>query len=231
MGGIPSSSLIWKNNHPLRIDLLFQVKISYMLNINEADLIGKGAHRLCYKHPENKSLCIKVVVRGHDCALEIEREKKYYRHLQKRGISWDMIPRYYGDIETSLGRGSVFDLIFDEDCSVSKSLEYYLSSERRTEQYYECLAHSLVALKNYLLQNRIITMNIKPYNILCQKMTSGIARLFVIDNIYNSEFIPVSTYLGFFAKRKISRKWQRFEHSLLNLYRNNKVLYRMLNHS
>lgn len=211
--------------------LLCHENISSMLYINETDLIGKGAHRLCYKHPENKSQCIKIVVRGHDCALEIEREKTYYRHLQKRGVSWDMIPRYYGDIETSLGPGSVFDLIFDEDFSVSKSLEYYLSSEGRTEQYYESLSHSLFALKNYLMQNRIITMNIKPYNILCQKRTSGIARLFVIDNIYNSEFIPVSTYLGFFARRKISRKWQRFENSLLNIYRDNKVLYRMLKNS
>jgi hypothetical protein len=142
-----------------------------------------------------------------------------------------MIPRYYGDIETSLGPGSVFDLISDEDFSVSKSLEYYLSSERRTEQYYESLFHAWFSLKNYLMQNRIITMNIKPYNILCQKTTSGISRLFIVDNIYNSEFIPVSTYIGFFARRKISRKWQRLEHSLLNIYGDNKVLRRMLNNS
>lgn len=56
-----------------------------MLNINDADLIGKGAHRLCYKHPDNKSLCIKVVVRGHDCALEIEREKNI-TDIFKNGI-------------------------------------------------------------------------------------------------------------------------------------------------
>lgn len=202
-----------------------------MLNINEADLIGKGAHRECYRHPEDKRLCVKIIVGDKKETIEIKREKKYYRHLQNRGISWDMIPRYYGNIETNLGPGSVFDLIFDEDFSVSKSLEYYLSSEGRTEQYYESLSHAWFALKNYLMQNRIITMNIKPYNILCQKVTSGIVRLFVIDNIYNSEFIPVSTYLGFFARRKISRKWQRFENNLLNIYRDNKVLYRMLNNS
>lgn len=50
----------------------------------------------------------------------------------------------------------------------------------------------------------------------------------LIDNIYNSEFIPVSNYCRFFAKRKIDRKWQRFEDSLLNAFNGNKALARML---
>jgi len=102
-----------------------------------------------------------------DSPLEIKREKQYYRHLQKRGISWDMIPRYYGDAETNLGLGSVFDLISDHDLTVSKSLEYYLSSEEQTEKCYESLSESLHLLKKYLLDNNIVTMDLKPYNILC----------------------------------------------------------------
>lgn len=183
-------------------------------------------HRECYKHPENPSLCIKLIVK--DSPVEIKREKQYYRHLQKRGISWDMIPRYYGDVETNLGPGSVFDLIADHDLAVSKSLEYYLSSVEQTEKYFRSLSESLKLLKNYLLDNNIVTMNIKPYNVLCRKNASGIFRLFLIDNIYNSEFIPVSNYVNFFAKLKISRKWRRFEESILNAYQHNHALRCML---
>lgn len=197
-----------------------------MLYIEKANLIGKGMHRECYKHPENPSLCIKLIVK--DSPVEIKREKQYYRHLQKRGISWDMIPRYYGDVETNLGPGSVFDLIADHDLAVSKSLEYYLSSVEQTEKYFRSLSESLKLLKNYLLDNNIVTMNIKPYNVLCRKNASGIFRLFLIDNIYNSEFIPVSNYVNFFAKLKISRKWRRFEESILNAYQHNHALRCML---
>ena len=141
-----------------------------------------------------------------------------------------MIPRYYGDVETNLGPGSVFDLIRDRDLAASKSLEYYLSSEEQTEKYYESLSESLHLLKEYLRDNNVVTMNLKPYNILCQKNESGISRLFLVDNIYNSEFIPVSNYSKFFAKRKIARKWQRFEENILNDYQHNKALRRMLRH-
>ena len=199
-----------------------------MLYLDRANLIGRGRHRECYKHPGNRDLYIKLIVK--DSPLEIKREKQYYRHLQKRGISWDMIPRYYGDAETNLGLGSVFDLISDHDLVVSKSLEYYLSSEEQTEKCYESLSESLHLLKKYLLDNNIVTMDLKPYNILCQKNESGISRLFLVDNIYNSEFIPVSNYSTFFAKRKIARKWQRFEENILKAYPHNKALQRMLTH-
>ncbi len=197
-----------------------------MLYIDRTTLIGRGRHRECYKHPEDQNLCIKITVK--DSPLEIKRGKKYYRHLQKHGISWEMISRYHGDVETDLGQGAVFDLIMDHDGTVAKSLEYYLSSDEQTEKYFSSLSDALCRLKKYLLQNRIVTMDIKPYNILCQMDASGIARLVLIDNIYNSEFIPVSNYCRFFAKRKIDRKWQRFEDSLLNAFNGNKALARML---
>lgn len=199
-----------------------------MLNIDEAGLIGKGAHRACYKHPENKSLCVKIMINGSHCSVEIKREKKYYQHLERRGVSWEMIPRYYGDVETNLGKGSLFDLVTDKDGVASKSLEYYLSSNSETEKYRDSLFKSLSLLKEYLLKNRIITMDIKPYNILCQKTESGISRSFIVDNIYSSEFIPVSTYISYFARGKILRKWQRLEESLINIYKENKALQQML---
>lgn len=199
-----------------------------MLKIRKDDLIGQGAHRACYKHPGDKTLCIKIITAGNRDSIENIREKKYYRHLINRKIHWDMIPRYYGDVATSLGPGSVFDLIQDQDMTVSKSLDYYLSSEERTGQYHQSLAQALKALKDYLLQNRIITMDIKPYNILCQKTESGVSRLFLVDNIYNSEFIPISNYSRYFARNKILRKWKRFEEKLLITYKDNKVLRRMM---
>lgn len=200
-----------------------------MININKFSLVGTGLHRECHRHPENKNLCIKVIVKGN--AKESQREKKYYRHLEKRGINWDMIPMYYGDIETNLGLGSVFDLILDPDGAVSKTLEFYLSSNDKTETYYDDLSNSLYLLKEYLFQQRIMTMTIKPKNILCQKNDTDIIRLFLVDGIGSSDFIPVCNYSSYLAKKKISRKWNLFEKSILDTYAHNKALYRMLTSS
>ena len=197
-----------------------------MVNIEKSGLVGTGHHRECYRHPENKDLCIKIVVSGND--KECRRERKYYRRLEKRGGAWDMIPRYYGDIETNMGSGSVFDLVLDHDGATSKTLKHYLLSSKRTEENYSRLSNALDLLKDNLLQQQIITMTLKPKNILCKKMASGSFRLYIIDNIGNSEFIPISNYSSYFTKKKILRKWMRFEDRLLSRYKHNNALHQIL---
>ncbi len=52
-----------------------------MINIDKSGLVGKGLHKKCYRHPENKNLCIKISVTGY--VKDVKREKKYYRHVEK----------------------------------------------------------------------------------------------------------------------------------------------------
>lgn len=140
-----------------------------------------------------------------------------------------MTSSYYGDIETNLGIGSVFDLVKDHNDAVSKTLEYHLFSKTKT--HYQGLKNSLFSLKDYLLQQHITTMKLKPNNILYKKMASGRSRLYIIDNIGNSDFIPICNYNSYFAKIKILRKWKRFEARILNTYKHNEVLRRMFTSS
>jgi hypothetical protein len=197
-----------------------------MVYIENSGLIGTGHHRECYRHPENNNLCIKIVVSGNN--KEQKREKKYYRRLKKMGISWDMIPKYYGDIETNMGPGSVFDLVLDHDGALSKPLKHYLSSSKWTEANYSRLSNALDVLKDDLLQQQIITMTLKPKNILCKEMASGSLRLYIIDNIGNSVLFPICNVSRYFAKKKILRKWGRFEDRLLIKYKHNNALHQIL---
>lgn len=48
--------------------------LKYMINLDKRKLIGKGLHRKCYPHPENKNLCIKVALSENQ--RETRREKK-----------------------------------------------------------------------------------------------------------------------------------------------------------
>lgn len=179
------------------------------MNFDNLTLVGKGLHRECYRHPENNKLCIKILFSS--SYSEVEREKKYYAHLQKRNILWDMIPRYYGEINTPMGTGYIFDLIVDHDGNVSKTLKYYLSDNGPNKINKHDLKKALSRLKKYLLQQRIITMTLHPKNICCQINKDGEICLYIIDNIGNSDFIPLCNFVAYLARKKILRKWQRFE--------------------
>lgn len=72
-----------------------------MITLSPETMIGKGLHRECFIHPNDKSKCIKVVFYGNQ--QETRREQSYYKFLEKRRTPWDMLPKFHGNIETNLG--------------------------------------------------------------------------------------------------------------------------------
>lgn len=179
-----------------------------MIELKPAELVGKGLHRECYIHPEDNNLCVKVVVNGD--RKETRREQAYYKLLQKRNIAWDMLPKFYGEVDTNLGQGAVFDLIRDSNGQVSRTLEHYLNSVPLLELNAQGLQQSLQRLKDYLIAQNIITMTIKSKNIVYQQRDDQNSLCIIIDNIGNSDCIPISSYNRFFGYKKITRKWARF---------------------
>jgi hypothetical protein len=74
----------------------------------------------------------------------------------------------------------------------------------------------LPQLKQYLLKWKIVTMSLKPQNIVYKRTHESKGFLVVIDSIGNSDFIPICNYVDWMAIQKIHRKWQRFEDLLAN---------------
>jgi len=83
-------------------------------------------------------------------------------------------------------------------------------------------------LKQYLLKWKIVTMTIRPGNVVFKKKNASDGALVIIDNIGNSDFIPICNYVDFIAMRKIRRKWQRFEDSLAKNYSQNQALQQII---
>ena len=193
-----------------------------MLEIDPSVLVGKGLHRECFVHPHNPDHCIKIVVAGN--SDENRREAKYYSLLAGRGISWEMLTRFHGLVETNLGEGAVFDLVRDYDGEVSQTLTHYLDSGQLTDLDGQTLAQAFKALRFYLLENRVITMTLKTKNILFQKMEGGEGKLVIVDNVGNSDFIPITNYSAWLARLKIQRKWRRFEQDLLTRHASSQTL-------
>ena len=192
-----------------------------MLTLEPSQLIGRGLRRECYFHPEDESKCVKVVVAGDH--KETVREQSYYRLLEKRRISWKMLARFYGNVETNRGPGAVFELVRDYNGTVSRTLEHYFSATDAADLTYQMLSQELPLLKQYLLHWKIVTMSIKPDNIVFKKTGVSEGNLVVIDNIGNSDFIPICNYVDFMAVRKIHRKWRCFEDLLAKEYAGNRV--------
>ena len=197
-----------------------------MLKLESSQLIGRGLRRECYFHPEDNTRCVKVVVAGDQ--KETVREQSYYRLLEKRGISWDMLARFYGNIETNRGPGAVFELIRDYTGKVANTLKYYFSNDHESELDYRLLTRLLPELKQYLLQWKIVTMSIRAQNIVYRRINPAEAKLVIIDNIGNSDFIPICNYVDRMAIRKINRKWRRFEITLSQEYPQNRSIMQML---
>lgn len=197
-----------------------------MLLLNASDFVGKGLHRECYIHPNDEQRCIKVVVAGD--LSESKREQSYYKLLQKRGVSWDILPRFHGVIETNKGAGAVFDLIRDYDGEISKTLEYYLSSEQLDNAENPGISQAISVFKQELYRQSIITMTLSPKNIMYKKTGINEGRLIIIDNIGNSDFIPICSYIDSLAKKKITRKLLRFEKTVLKMCAHNDSLQQYL---
>ena len=83
-------------------------------------------------------------------------------------------------------------------------------------------------MRKYLLQWKIVTISLKPQNIVYKKLNESEGILVVIDNIGNSDFIPICNFVDWMAIRKINRKWHRFEDSMAKDYYRNKALQQII---
>ena len=171
-----------------------------------AQPIGQGQERICYRHPGDASKLIKIQRGSSD--KQTRRELRFYRDLARRGMhEFSHIPAFHGVVDTNLGRGFVVDLVADHDGEVSKSLWWHFQRGYPVSEFEAYLDE----LRRYLLEARIVfSVDMGRYNVLFQKLSPEQARLVVIDGLGNHSAINWLDAIGFFARRKIERRWRRF---------------------
>jgi hypothetical protein len=178
----------------------------------KSEPIGAGQERVCYLHPEDASKLIKL--QKGESETQTRRELDLYASMSRRGMrNFDHIPEFYGKLKTNLGEGFVVDLVTDFDGSISKSLWWHFERGYPVSEF----SPYLQELKQYLLDNLVIfSVDMGRYNILFQKISPQQARLVVIDGLGNHSAINWFDNIGYFARRKIHRRWQRFISRLHN---------------
>jgi len=186
-----------------------------MLQLDDSLTVGKGANRTVYVHPSDENKCIKIS--NSESSRTQALESAYYKALESTAISWAHISRFYGEIETNLGEGYVYELVRDFNQTISLPLSNYLSSVPATNIKIEIILESLAELKNYLIKNKIIVRNLRPYNIVFKRMNSNFGRMVIIDNIgHHNNCFHLSDHVSFLARKDIHKKWNKFELSIQN---------------
>jgi hypothetical protein len=172
----------------------------------DGEPIGAGQERVCYPHPDDSALLVKVQKGDND--TQTRRELNLYRRLARRGMNnFEHIPKFHGEVDTNLGPGFVVDCISDFDGVVSKSLWWHFQRGYPVSEFLPYLQD----LRAYLLANLIVfSVDMGRYNILFQKLSAAQARLVVIDGLGDHTTINWQDNIGYFARRKIRRRWQRF---------------------
>jgi len=174
--------------------------------------IGMGKERMCFVHPEDPRLAIKISTGGVD--EQSKREIRFYRKLQKRGgVDNRHIPGFHGLCETNRGRGIVVDLVRDYDGQISRPLNWYLAQGFPIEEFEP---HLEELKRSFLEQLIIFNHDLTVGNILVQKTSAARFRMVAIDGLGDVVALDWLDYFPFLVRRKIRRRWQRF---MARLYR------------
>jgi len=175
--------------------------------LNESLFVGKGANRKCYIHPNNNNLCIKVLLKN-TFQRGAKREARYYKRLQKKGTSFDMITKYFYTVQTDQGEGDVFELIRDYDGHVSKNIRYYLNF--KDDNINKKIIQLLEKLRQYLKSEYILFSDLSMHNILLKKMSQTEYKLVLVDGIGDNNQIPFLEYVHALGEKRSIKKWEKF---------------------
>lgn len=177
-----------------------------MIDLSKASVIGEGNERICYQHPNNKSKVIKITKSDVKSRKQNEIDSIYYKYLQVKGIDFSHLAICYGYEKTNLGNGLVFENISNEDNSKIFTFEDILKNKSLD---YNVLKTMLDNLANYLMDNKILFVDVGLSNLICKKDTNGEYKLIIIDGL-GSRHLGLKFWLYrnflFLAKIKIDKQ-------------------------
>ena len=191
-----------------------------MINLEEVKPFAEGGNRVCYVHPDDNHLCLKIS--KPEVVKKIYSNAPWYKKLrsersfddnyreesayQQRAIKenpqmiWTHLAKWYEFVETSKGLASCTELITNND-KVALNLEEYLFRKGRTSE----INRALKEFEIFLKETKLLTKNIIPHNLAVKENDSKLT-LKIIDGLGCMSFIPLAEISDAFASRYIKRR-------------------------
>ncbi len=203
-----------------------------MIDLLNETPFAEGGNRKCFIHPNNKDRCLKIVHSG--LIEKIKKNKPWYKKFrsnesfddnlreqaaynQKALRSnnqkiWDHLAKWYGIVETNIGRASETELIRNNN-KIAETLEEYLFREGLTDEIKDAIEEFQIWLRHHL----VMTKNLIPHNLVLASK-NGKPKIKIIDGLGSHAFFPLSSYSNILAKRYVNRRielmWSRINWDL-----------------
>lgn len=197
-------------------------------------LIGAGSNRVCYRHPDNQNLCVKVdkpdgrAARKHNGLFGHPRRLRFFgcgglshnereflnlldAHKQVGADLRRFAPVCHGLVFTNEGIGLMFDIVRDSNGQASPRLaDFVLENPAVRRQSALTMVDNL---QSFILANdfrfQFSLFDFHPWHLLVQS-GDGETRLILSDwKGENRELIPISSWFRAFARAKIRRRFNR----------------------
>ena len=180
--------------------------------------LGKGAHKICYQHPTDNNLCIKILFQTPD--VDLEKELKYREILKRQNKESQLIPKYLGTIDTNFGEGHVYECCRDYNGQISLTIKEFISNKPSTPEHISDIIDIILKFKEIYFKEKIITSDMDPANFMIQRYSKDQFTIKIIDNIGTPVLIPLAYYIDFFAAKRAKKYWRRFIDYLVRFFPN-----------
>ena len=186
-----------------------------MIILDENACIAKGSQRSVFLSPEDNTKCIKITLlkdlqKVKQCSKrwykklrpahyfsENLKEIKFYNSLKRKNEEiYNCLPRYYGEIETNIGKGMLVDYIEN-----ATSLKEYITEYGISQDLLEAMKYTL----NTLYKNLIYIRDQHTENYVIQKQDNKL-KMFLIDGLGNPTFIKIFNEIPFIKRHAIINK-------------------------
>ena len=185
-----------------------------MLIIEPKLYLGEGNQRTVYSHPDDPTLCIKIIKPNSEVAVKRQlREVRYYKLLKRKKISFENISRYLGELTTDQGVGYLYEKVLDFDGQLSEGLEQSLRDLGPESEASAKLIAKVQQLGMFIKKNKIIFHDYlirDNKNVLCRKEQDGSYTPIIVDALGDTAFIDIMSWSKKQTDKRIIRKWNKF---------------------
>jgi hypothetical protein len=209
--------------------------MSVSVNLDSIDnAFTRGGNRLCFFHPANPDICIKIIRPDRTPSIR-KQQKKFPKNLrplssfnenllelqEMRRIvlligdaAFDVVPRCHGMVKTDLGAGLCSEMIRDDDGKVSISLKQYLWQSGITEG----LQQAITRFSQQWIQLGMPSRDLLLHNIVVQLSDhADVKRLVVIDGLGWSGLSRLCYFIKPLARYRARKKIQRLKQAVRQL--------------
>ena len=179
-----------------------------MITLTDNLFLGDGNHKIVYAHPTDKNLCVKLLRTPDD--PDFAKEMRYRKALGDRADKMTLLTKFFGEVETSKGKGYLFERVLDFDGKNCQTMLNVFDDTVADKKLLPATEKLLFDFKKAYFDEKFLLAGVDADNYLVQRTSETTRRVRIIDNIGIATFIPLPYYFDYFAIKRAKKYWWRF---------------------